>query len=286
MKKNIVIFLMLSFSPLSGIAQLDQPENYAISQTFKFYSTAVKDTFTISIQKPKEYSTEPNRHYPIALLLDGDFYFPTMAPLTRQYEMTGLLLPIILVGIGYNDFQKMDSLRVRDFLYPKAMESDEINAPGGGLNFYRFITEELLPHLEADLRVDTTQRTLLGHSFGGYFALYTLLQQAQERQMVFANIVSASPTLWYNDFYLYQLSERLASNSPKDKLNVIISAGGLENDEWTTVPIQKLTVLFNNRTIPNLYLNAFIYNFLDHMDTGQLSFIKGLQRFYSPTIIQ
>ncbi|MBK1438618.1 alpha/beta hydrolase [Parapedobacter sp. ISTM3] len=284
--ENIVALALFSCLPLFSVAQLSQPQHYCIAQSVELHSKVVGDTFTISIQTPKEYTTEPDKHYPIALLIDGDFYFPTLAPLMRQYEMTGLLPPIILVGIGYGDFQKMDALRMRDLLYPQSLETDELDAPGGGLDFYRFITDELLPYLEADLRVDTTQRTLLGHSFGGYFALFALLQQTQMGHQIFSNIVSASPSLWYNDFYLYQLPEELASAHPREKLNVIITAGGLENEEWTLSPLQKLTVLFNHQSVPNLYLNAFIYNFLDHMDTGQLSFMKGLQRFYSPAVTQ
>lgn len=272
--------MLLLLLPLPGVAQLNQPTSYEGTVTTELYSETVRDTFTVSVQLPKEYDANADKRYPIALLVDGDFYFPTLAPLIRQYKMTGILPPIILVGIGYGDFKKMDSLRIRDFLYPEPLESDEITAPGGGLNFYRFITEELLPDLETSLRVDTTKRTLMGHSFGGYFALYALLQQVEKANIGFSNFIAASPTLWYNDFYLNQLPDKLALNNPQKTVNIMLTAGSQENIEWTVNPIHKLTIPFKNKNIPQLYLNAFIYNFLDHMDTGQLSFIKGLQHFY------
>ena len=67
-------------------------------------------------------------HYPTVFLLDGNFYFPMMASTFRQYEIAGLLEPTIVVGIGYKSFTEMDSLRVRDYLYPAALPSDEIKA--------------------------------------------------------------------------------------------------------------------------------------------------------------
>lgn len=283
--ENNTLLVWLLLLPVLGVAQLNRPAHYHTTIR-EYYSTAVGDTFTVAMQLPEDYHSDSDQRYPIVLLVDGDFYFPSMAPLVKQHEMIGLLPPVILVGIGYGDFEKMDSLRVRDFLYPQSLESDEIKASGGGLNFFKFISTELLPQLEGELRVDTAQRTLMGHSFGGYFALTAMLQQAQEGKTIFSNIVAASPSLWYHDFYLNQLPEKLASLKPDTRLNIVLTAGSLENSEWTVDPIYNLTMAFKNQNIDSLYLNTFIYNFLDHMDTGQLSFIKGLQRFYSPLITQ
>ncbi len=278
MTKNYILLLLVSI-PAWGIAQLNQPADDTMIQTKTIYSTHVNDTLVISVQLPTDYHANTHMEYPIALLLDGDFYFPMLAPMVRQYEQTGLLPPMILVGLGYGDLKKMDSLRVRDFLYPKPLDSDEMTAPGGGLDFYRFITGELLPQLEADFRTDTLQRTLLGHSFGAYFSLFALMQQIAEKKILFNNIVAASPALWYHDFYLSQLPDKFRQLTLGYPLNVIVTAGGLENSEWMLNPTHDLTLSFKKQNIPNLYLNTVIFNFLDHMDTGQLSFIKGLQNF-------
>lgn len=283
--KNETLLLWLLLGPVVGLAQLNQPANYHTTAR-KYFATSVGDTFTVSMQLPKDYHLNTHQRYPLVLLVDGDFYFPSMAPLMKQHEMTGLLPPMILIGIGYGDFQKMDSLRIRDFLYPEPLESDEITAQGGGLNFYKFITTELLPQLETELRVDTSQRTLMGHSFGGYFVLVAMLQQAKENKTIFSNIIAASPSLWYHDFYLNQLPDELTRHKPDKRLNIVLTAGSLENSEWIIDPIYKLTMAFKNQDVGNLYLDTFIYNFLNHMDTGQLSFIKGLQHIYSPLISQ
>jgi hypothetical protein len=40
--------------------------------------------------------------------------------------------------------------------------------------------EELIPHIDAKYRNQTTGRTLLGHSLGGFFTLYTMFQTGND----------------------------------------------------------------------------------------------------------
>lgn len=48
----------------------------------------------------------------------------------------------------------MDSLRARDYLYPKAIPSDEISAVGGGQKFNDFLIKELLPAIDFEFRTE------------------------------------------------------------------------------------------------------------------------------------
>ena len=249
--------------------------------TFTQFSAIVKDTFFINVQLPKGYSEDPENpdRYPTVFLLDGNFYFPMMASTFRQYEIAGLLEPTIVVGISYKSFTEMDSLRVRDYLYPAALPSDEINAAGGGNLFYDFLINELLPKIDAQYRTDKNNRALLGHSFGGYFVLYSLLNQLNNKTSYFKKFISASPTLWYNNFYLNQLPQQLDKNS--EQLGLFISVGQMEDSIWSVNPVKALTTEIQKRNLKRLQFKSRIYNHLDHMDVGILSFTKGLQELAS-----
>lgn len=249
--------------------------------TMNLYAKSVQDSFHINIQVPVEYADSIDKKYPIAVLLDGDFYFPTLAPLVKQYELTGLLPPIILVSIGYGSIMEMDSLRTRDYLYPKALAADEVNLSGGAENFLHFINTELLPLIDKRYRTKQIDRTILGHSFGGYFTLYALLQQVERKKPIFQHVVSASPTLWYHDYYLNRLPSSLNDHPLSDSLSVFITAGGLEDSTWTIKPIEDLTQQLTKTTNKNIHLNHILYTSLGHMDTGQVSFIKALQSIYT-----
>lgn len=151
-----------------------------------------------------------------------------LAPILHQYERGGLLPPLILVSIGYKTFNLMDSLRVRDFMFPASIPSDEMEAIGGGQKFYHFITDELLPKIDSTYSVDQDRRTLLGHSFGGYFSLLALLTQVENKRNDFTGFVSASPSLWYNDYYLFKMLPVLKASDLKDTVNVFLSVGEKE----------------------------------------------------------
>ena len=117
------------------------------STTFQIYSEHVKDTFLVHVHVPDGYNEQDS--LPTAYLLDGNFFGPMLSVAVRQMQLAGKLPPIILVSIGYSFFEKMDSLRVRDYLYPASVPSDEMEAPGGGKNFHHFISKELVPKIDA-----------------------------------------------------------------------------------------------------------------------------------------
>ena len=242
---------------------------------FTQYSGLVKDTFHIQMQVPKDYHSNPDKKYPVVILLDGNFYFPIMSSIVEQYEMASLLPPVILVGVGYKSFKIMDSLRVRDYLFPKALPSDELESDGGGLNFYNYLTQELLPMIDGDYRTESTNRTLLGHSFGGYFTLYSLFHQTTSSTNEFRNFISASPSLWYNNFYLNLLPARLAKS--ERQVGLFISAGAMEDSTWSVKPLMDFTREIGERKIKGLEFTSRIFNYLEHMDIAILTFTKGLQ---------
>jgi uncharacterized protein len=257
-----------------------QDEDKSDGNKFSLYSKAVKDTFKIDMQLPEEYSKNPTKRYPVAVILDGNFYFPMLAAAVKQYEEAGLLPPIILVGIGYHSLKEMDSLRNRDELYPTPLKSDETSSSGGGLNFYNFITKELIPNIDSNYRTKKDDKTLLGHSFGGYFSLFALLQQIQNHQPVFKNFVAASPSMWYHENYLSPLPSQLRNAQPSPKINIFLSAGSLENNQWEIQPVMQFGKTLGDLKMNNIVIETELYNSLHHMDTGLITFLKGLQKCY------
>jgi pimeloyl-ACP methyl ester carboxylesterase len=64
-----------------------------------------------------------------------------------------------------------------------------IDRSGGAAAFLTCLEQEIIPLVDRTYRTDPADRGLLGHSLGGLFALYTLI----ERPGLFQRIVSASP---------------------------------------------------------------------------------------------
>ena len=274
-QKLIAVCLLATLAACSTTEKKTTNTNSHFTQ----YSSFVKDTFYVDIQVPDEYAKNPNKKYPTLILLDGNFYFPMISPITRQYETAALLDPFIVVGIGYKSMKLMDSLRVRDYLFPKSLPSDELNAIGGGENFYHYITKELLPKIDEEFRTEKDDRTLVGHSFGGYFVLYSLLMQSKESAQDFKYFVSASPTLWYNDFYLNTLPQQLSENN--SSVGLFLAVGALEDSTWSVNPVKNLSAAIQNKKLSQVNFKSRIYNHLDHMDVPIITFIKGIQEMRS-----
>jgi hypothetical protein len=252
-------------------------DNGSPEANFSQYSAVVEDSFQIRVQLPLQYFERPDEKFTTVVLLDGNFFYPMLSPVLHQYEVTGLLKPVILVSIGYDSFSAMDSLRVRDYLFPEALPSDELVSIGGGQRFFRFIEEELLPKIDKEYRTKEFSRCLLGHSFGGYFVLYSLLHQLEESKNTFTTFIAASPTLWYNEFYLNKLPTALAQNS-SDSINIFMTVGALEDSVWSVRPLKSLAASIQQ--LPEkVHLEPRVYSHLEHMDVGMISFVKGLQQF-------
>ena len=252
----------------------------SLHKEFALYSNVVKDLFQISVQLPVHYYDDTSTKYPVVYVLDANFHFPILSATMKQYELDGLLPPMILVGIGYKSFEQMDSLRVRDYLYPASIPSDEMNAVGGGRNFYDFIAKQLVPNIDSGYKTEKNNRSLLGHSFGGYFSLYALLNQVENNQTVFKNFASASPSLWYNNFYLNQLTNKLSTRKNRDTLDIFITAGGLEDSTWNILPVKTLADNITDANIEDVKFESKVYNNLEHMDNSTITFLRALQSFY------
>jgi uncharacterized protein len=171
MEKAYPFSILFAILTLFACSNIEKKENThkALTQQIPIFSKAVQDSFVLSVQLPEDYFKDTKVKYPTVYMLDANFHFPILAATVKEYEKAGLLSPMILIGIGYKSFKLMDSLRVRDYLYPAALPSDEITAVGGGKNFDAFIKTQIVPYIDSLYQTDRANRALLGHSFGGIF---------------------------------------------------------------------------------------------------------------------
>ena len=92
---------------------------------------------------------------------------------------------------------------------------------GAAANFSTFIESELIPFIENKYPV-TNFRTLIGHSYGGLFTIYTLINHPQ----LFSNYIAIDPSLdWDNQKIIKQAQSKLASANYEGK-SLFMSLGG------------------------------------------------------------
>jgi hypothetical protein len=178
-------------------------------------SFAADQEYLISVALPFHYHERPEQTYPVIYVLDANLFFGMVVDMVRAMNVRvpfcNELPDAIIVGIGYptsgslaESHAQVMHLRMRDFL-PHADEWAENfireNFPvanplagGGADRFLKFIHQELAPMIESEYRADPADRTLLGHSWGGLFALYTMFLQPRFYQ----RYVVVSPDLYFD----------------------------------------------------------------------------------------
>ncbi|OUJ70420.1 hypothetical protein BXP70_23935 [Hymenobacter crusticola] len=260
-------------------AGVNEAENRETSAAARLYSEVVQDSFSLFVQLPKGYAHSLRRHYPLVVLLDGNVYFDQVSEAARQLPQREAS---ILVGVGRPTVLQQDSLRQRDYTYPAALPADSIPLSGGGRQFLSFLEQELLPYLDHTYRIDSTRRTLMGHSLGGYFTLFALVEGLKAKRAGFSQYVAASPSLYYANQYLLQELTTLTPTIPPDPLRVRLTIGTQEMTPTTEgranqAAFQKALALLSARKLAPLTVEHTIYPSYRHMETAIPTFTTSLQ---------
>ena len=192
---------------------------------FKIKSNYTDSFYDINFYIPEELKTNS---LPLIIVLDGGNCFEIVKSCVKQqgqlYVKTGVK-PSIVVGISHQEFEKKEK-RFLDFTAPaekyfvdekrKFMIPDNL---GGSKNFNDFIEKELLPIIEPNINFDKNNITIIGHSLSGYYVLWNLLKGSN----IYKNIISFSPSVWWNDYELLNFPN--LENSEK---NIFIGVGEKE----------------------------------------------------------
>jgi predicted alpha/beta superfamily hydrolase len=135
------------------------------------YSQILNESRKIYIQLPSSYNSEKNQKYPVVFVLDGEIFLPTVSDVQNYYS-GGFTPEMVIVGIS-NDKNRIRDLTTSTITTKYGMPFNENN--GEANNFSKFLEKELIPYIENKYPV-TNFRTLIGHSYGGLFAIYTLIR--------------------------------------------------------------------------------------------------------------
>ncbi|WP_291248293.1 alpha/beta hydrolase-fold protein [Flavobacterium sp.] len=148
----------------------------------QFDSNKLGESREITIGLPPSYEKNPNKKYPILILLDGDYLFDPFFGALNYGAYWDDLPETIIVGINQN---KKDE-RTEDSNYDTANGLPT----GKGAQFFEFIGGELLPYLEKKYRI-APFRIIAGHDTTAGFINFFLYKDAP----IFNAYISLSPEL-------------------------------------------------------------------------------------------
>ena len=124
--------------------------------------------------------------------------------------------------------------------------------------------------------------TIMGHSLGGYFSLFTLLTELKMNSSYFSNYVAASPSLdYHNQYLLKQFQNEIDSGTKSRALFLTLGAKEDHEDGGTgTENADNFNALMNELSeskFNNIKSQKIIYSNLEHMQTAIPTFTQFIQ---------
>lgn len=196
-----IYFLIFSLLPLYLFAQ----EDIIIGNKYSLHSDILNEERPYWVYLPPRYNDADfgKANYPVIYLLDGDTNFYTLVAVQKSFTrgMYNNMPECIIVGIPNTD-------RTRDLTPSKSSMKhngkDMFTNSGGGENFTHFLADELRPTIDSLYRTNG-YNILVGHSFGGLFAMNTLVQHTD----LFNAYVVLDPSLWWDNRKVYNEAEAI-----------------------------------------------------------------------------
>ena len=192
-----VVFIFFMQCNVSGqisekIALSKDNQLLGLGTEYILKSEILQEERPIIISLPLGYENS-DANYPVLYLLDGLGNIKHQIGTVELLTDSGIIPPMIIVGIESLD-------RSRDLTPSKAGEAlyggvgdAGIPQSGGAPKFLAFLEDELMPFVESNFRTHP-YRLLEGHSFGGLFSTYTLM----EKPDLFDAFIIQAPALWWN----------------------------------------------------------------------------------------
>jgi predicted alpha/beta superfamily hydrolase len=195
LKKCLLGFLL----PIFAIGQNDPGNTITIGKIDSVWSPVLKEKRNYFIYTPPSYNDAvflPQK-YPVLYLLDGDAHFHSVTGLL-QFLGTGIngnfLVPEMIVVAIPNTDRTRDLTPTPITKMPDGKEYPFLKTSGGNANFFKFLKNELIPHIDSAYRT-SSYRIFVGHSFGGI----TTINALYEIPETFNAYVSIDPSLWYDN---------------------------------------------------------------------------------------
>ncbi|MDT8887899.1 alpha/beta hydrolase-fold protein [Aquirufa sp. LEPPI-3A] len=161
------------------------------------HSNVLHESRTFRVYLPKEIIDKKQKQaqYPVLYVLDGDDNYLAISGMMHYLtEVNGnRIFPKMIVVFINNTNRTRDLTPYRvnaSAMLPKAMA----DVTGGAEAFTQVIEKEIIPHINAKYPT-SPYRALIGHSFGGIFALSVL----QKHPDLFDDYIVIDPSLWYDN---------------------------------------------------------------------------------------
>ncbi len=244
------------------------------SQTWAFKSKVNGIDYKLFVFVPHSYEKSKAR-YPVLYLLDGNESWPSGYAVVQRLIGAGEIAPLILVTVGYEN----DTGRWSD--YPTPADSYwKVPKDRGAPVFLEVIKKEILPFIERTYRTDPGNRGLGGHSMGGYFTLYTLINSPQTFQRYWIS----SPSIAWDNEVIFRLEESFDKNRIDLNARVFADAGELEAANGVAA-LRRMESVLNGHRFSSFKWTTDVEYGLTHGGVPIVALGRAIENLYGRNIV-
>lgn len=191
--------LLLTILTVLFVSSVNASDVIGLGVSSSLTSEIMKENRPYMVYLPPSYQTS-NNTYPVIYLLDGDVHrfkgFVGVLESLSTATLENQVHEAIVVAIpNTNRSRDLTPSILHEWKFKGRVLDTFLETGNAGL-FTQFLKEELVPHIEKTYRT-STQRVLVGESFGGLFAANVLLHSPS----LFTDYLIIDPTaLWDNNY--------------------------------------------------------------------------------------
>jgi predicted alpha/beta superfamily hydrolase len=266
---SLRFFLMLLIT--TGIPnKMAVAQDTVLTVTYKgrldsLYSGTLNQMRLIQVFIPSGYKSGSTDKYDVLYVLDGGNWNTGLITQVQHFiEGQGHMPPTIIVSVLGID-------RNKD-LTPTHLESWK--ASGGAANFLGFIKNELIPYVNKTYP-SNGDNTLWGHSLGGMFVMYALLNEPT----AFRSYIAVDPSLWWDNCYVPKMA---VSKLPAlADLHATLFISGREGPDFHEMRIDTMDIILKKIAPANLNWKLLAYSDETHSSVRLKSTYDGLKFTYA-----
>jgi predicted alpha/beta superfamily hydrolase len=268
MKNKLRFFLILSIL-IGSLVNMVKAQDTVIrvfdrGRLDSLNSSILKQKRLIQVFTPSNYKPGSTDKYDVLYVLDGGNWNTGLIMQIQHFlEGEGNMPPTIIVSVLGID-------RNKD-LTPTHMDSWKTS--GGGDKFLSFLKNELIPYVNKTYP-SNGDNTLWGHSLGGLFVIYAMLNEPT----AFKSYIAVDPSLWWDNVYLPKIA---AGKLPAlANLHTTLFISGREGEEGKTMKIDTMEAVLKKIAPAGLTWKITLYPNETHSSIRLKSTYDGLKFSY------
>ena len=227
------------------------------------HSAILNQQRSIQVILPENYKAELAEKYDVIYVLDGEGNTPLVSYIAQFIHHEGFMPPAIIVGISNIDRDK-DFTPTHQAGYPTS---------GGARIFLAFLKQELIPYIAKTYPIKGNH-LLWGHSFGGLFVTYALLNEPE----LFSSYIAADPSYWWGNKQLMGVAVKMLPQLHSSLKRIYVS--GRRGQEMYEMGISRMDSILRRYAPASLQVKTVAYEGETHGTIRLKSIYDGLRYVY------